>query len=65
MSSELGSCSWAGFSDTEYILANSIVRSVGFGITGSTSYIAPYQLVRSWSTLDHLTEGRIGMLSCP
>ncbi|RDW74809.1 hypothetical protein BP6252_05951 [Coleophoma cylindrospora] len=34
-------------------------KSVGFGITGSTSYIAPYHLARNWSTLDHITDGRI------
>jgi len=37
-------------------------RSLGFGITGSTSYIPPYKLVREWSTLDHLTEWRVGEL---
>jgi alkanesulfonate monooxygenase SsuD/methylene tetrahydromethanopterin reductase-like flavin-dependent oxidoreductase (luciferase family) len=39
-----------------------VTKSVGFGITGSTSYIAPYQLARNWSTLDHITNGRIGMI---
>lgn len=37
-------------------------KSVGFGITGSTSYIAPYHLARNWSTLDHITNGRIGRI---
>jgi alkanesulfonate monooxygenase SsuD/methylene tetrahydromethanopterin reductase-like flavin-dependent oxidoreductase (luciferase family) len=42
-----------------------VTKSVGFGITGSTSYIPPYRLVRDWSTLDHLTEGRIGEFFIP
>ncbi|GAA4867204.1 LLM class flavin-dependent oxidoreductase [Saccharopolyspora cebuensis] len=33
---------------------------LGFGLTGSTSYEHPYALARRFSTLDHLTEGRIG-----
>ncbi|KAH8646144.1 FMN-dependent oxidoreductase [Xylariales sp. PMI_506] len=37
-----------------------VTKSVGFGITGSTSYIKPYILARTWSTLDHVTNGRIG-----
>jgi alkanesulfonate monooxygenase SsuD/methylene tetrahydromethanopterin reductase-like flavin-dependent oxidoreductase (luciferase family) len=28
-------------------------------VTGSTSYIAPFPLARTFSTLDHLTNGRI------
>ena len=26
----------------------------------STSYVQPYRLVRDWSTLDHLSEERVG-----
>ncbi|WP_338597902.1 LLM class flavin-dependent oxidoreductase [Saccharopolyspora sp. SCSIO 74807] len=33
---------------------------LGFGLTGSTSYEHPYALARKFSTLDHLTDGRIG-----
>jgi long-chain alkane monooxygenase len=33
---------------------------LGFGITVSTTYEAPYLLARKFSTLDHLTSGRIG-----
>jgi long-chain alkane monooxygenase len=33
---------------------------LGFGITVSTTYEAPYLLARKFSTLDHLTGGRIG-----
>ncbi|KAH8751520.1 luciferase-like domain-containing protein [Hyaloscypha finlandica] len=38
-----------------------VTKSVAFGITGSTSYIhaAPYMLARTWSTLDHMTKGRV------
>lgn len=36
-----------------------VTKTVGFGVTGSTSYLNPYILARSMSTLDHLTEGRI------
>ena len=36
-----------------------VTKSVGFGVTGSTSYINPYVLARQLSTLDHLTDGRM------
>ncbi|ANF57279.1 LLM class flavin-dependent oxidoreductase [Halotalea alkalilenta] len=35
-------------------------RHLGFGVTVNLSYEAPYLLARRFSTLDHLTEGRIG-----
>jgi FMN-dependent oxidoreductase (nitrilotriacetate monooxygenase family) len=35
-------------------------RNLGFAVTYSTSYHAPYQCARLFSTLDHLTDGRIG-----
>lgn len=35
-------------------------RHLGFGLTGSTTYEHPYTLARKFSTLDHLTDGRIG-----
>ncbi|NPD16759.1 LLM class flavin-dependent oxidoreductase [Xinfangfangia sp. D13-10-4-6] len=35
-------------------------RHLGFGITMSTTYEPPFALARRFSTLDHLTEGRIG-----
>ncbi|WP_336799256.1 LLM class flavin-dependent oxidoreductase [Kaistia sp. MMO-174] len=35
-------------------------RHLGFGITLSTSYEPPFALARRLSTLDHLTNGRIG-----
>ncbi|MFL1462771.1 LLM class flavin-dependent oxidoreductase [Roseococcus sp. DSY-14] len=33
---------------------------LGFGVTANLSYEAPYLFARRMSTLDHLTEGRIG-----
>ena len=33
---------------------------LGFGITVSTTYEQPYLLARKFTTLDHLTDGRIG-----
>ncbi|KAN0104898.1 bacterial luciferase-like protein [Hyaloscypha variabilis] len=36
-----------------------VSKNVGFGITGSTSYITPYLLARTWATLDHATKGRL------
>ncbi|GAM42749.1 hypothetical protein TCE0_044r17005 [Talaromyces pinophilus] len=39
----------------------SVTKSLGFGITASTTYeLSPYALARKFSTLDHLTRGRIG-----
>ncbi|KFL43980.1 5,10-methylene tetrahydromethanopterin reductase [Lysinibacillus sp. BF-4] len=35
-------------------------KRLGFAITASATYIPPYQLARQYSTLDHLTDGRIG-----
>ncbi|PMD55177.1 xenobiotic compound monooxygenase, DszA family [Hyaloscypha bicolor E] len=37
-----------------------VTKNLCFGITGSTSYIPAYMLTRMWSTMDHVTEGRIG-----
>ncbi|USW48864.1 Putative Luciferase-like domain-containing protein [Septoria linicola] len=34
--------------------------SLGFGVTISTSYEQPYHLARRMSTVDHLTNGRVG-----
>lgn len=36
-----------------------VTDELGFAITKSTSYNHPYQLAREFSTLDHLTDGRI------
>lgn len=36
-----------------------VTESVSFGVTGSTSYIPPFPLARTFSTLDHLTKGRV------
>jgi FMN-dependent oxidoreductase (nitrilotriacetate monooxygenase family) len=35
-------------------------RHLGFGVTSSTAYDHPYNLARKFSTLDHVTGGRIG-----
>lgn len=35
-------------------------RHLGFGVTANLSYEAPFLLARRLSTLDHLTEGRVG-----
>src|SRR5579875_1757565 len=40
--------------------AAAVTRRLGFAVTYSTSYHAPYQCARIFSTLDHLTNGRIG-----
>jgi len=36
-----------------------VTKNVCFGITGSTSYINPFILARTYSSLDHATKGRI------
>ncbi|CAI7607994.1 unnamed protein product [Penicillium pancosmium] len=35
-------------------------ESISFGVTASTTYDAPYALARRFSTVDHLSNGRIG-----
>ena len=35
-------------------------RHLGFGVTVNLTYEAPYLLARRFSTLDHLTQGRVG-----
>lgn len=37
-----------------------VTRDLGFGATANLSYEAPYTLARRFSTLDHLTGGRVG-----
>ncbi|SAL52845.1 flavin-dependent oxidoreductase [Caballeronia sordidicola] len=37
-----------------------VTRHLGFGITVNLTYEAPYLLARRFSTLDHLSDGRIG-----
>jgi len=37
-----------------------VTRHLGFGVTVSLSYEHPYPLARRFSTLDHLTGGRVG-----
>lgn len=38
----------------------SVTKSIAFGITASTTYLAPYALARTMSALDHWTKGRMG-----
>ena len=40
-------------------MANS-TEFLGFAATSSTTYVQPYMLARQFSTLDHITKGRIG-----
>ena len=37
-----------------------VTEHLGFGITGNLTYEAPYLFARRLSTLDHLTDGRMG-----
>jgi len=37
-----------------------VTRNLGFGVTSNLSYEPPYPFARRMSTLDHLTDGRIG-----
>ncbi len=37
-----------------------VTQDVGFGVTSNLSFEPPYPFARRMSTLDHLTEGRIG-----
>lgn len=36
-----------------------VTKSLGFGVTASTSYENPFLLARRFSSLDHFTKGRI------
>jgi len=38
----------------------SVTEHLGFGVTANLSYEAPYPFARRFSTLDHLTDGRVG-----
>lgn len=35
-------------------------KNIGFGVTVATTYEQPYHLARRLSTVDHLTDGRVG-----
>lgn len=37
-----------------------VTKNLGFGVTSAVTYEQPYTLARKYSTLDHLTRGRIG-----
>lgn len=36
-----------------------VTKTLGFGVSASTSYLNPYMLARTFSSLDHLTNGRV------
>jgi long-chain alkane monooxygenase len=36
-----------------------VTKNLSFGVTGNTGHEAPYYLARRFSTLDHLTDGRV------
>ena len=36
-----------------------VTKNLVFGVTASTTYDLPYALARRFSTVDHLTEGRV------
>lgn len=36
-----------------------VTKNLAFGITASTTYNLPYALVRRFSTVDHLSDGRV------
>ncbi|MFC7186464.1 LLM class flavin-dependent oxidoreductase [Halorubrum yunnanense] len=38
-----------------------VTDELGFAVTRSTTYTHPYQLAREFSTLDHLTDGRVAI----
>jgi alkanesulfonate monooxygenase SsuD/methylene tetrahydromethanopterin reductase-like flavin-dependent oxidoreductase (luciferase family) len=37
-----------------------VTKNLTFGITASTSFESPFVLAKRFSTLDHMTDGRIG-----
>lgn len=37
-----------------------VTKHIGFGVTANLTWTSPFLLARAFSTLDHLTEGRIG-----
>lgn len=40
-----------------------VTKSLGFGVTCSTTYEQPYHLARRLSTVDHLSNGRCDCIS--
>jgi FMN-dependent oxidoreductase (nitrilotriacetate monooxygenase family) len=57
---EYGAQSAAGL-DPAYVAASmaAVTRNIGIGVTRSTTYFAPYDVARTFATLDHLSSGRI------
>lgn len=42
------------------VLTKVVTKNLAFGITASTTFEPPFSLAKRFSTLDHLTNGRIG-----
>jgi alkanesulfonate monooxygenase SsuD/methylene tetrahydromethanopterin reductase-like flavin-dependent oxidoreductase (luciferase family) len=42
------------------LLISTVTTNLAFGITASTTFEPPFLLAKRFSTLDHLTGGRIG-----
>jgi hypothetical protein len=42
-----------------------VTNTLGFGITACTTFEPPFLLAKRFSTLDHLTEGRVAWVSFP
>lgn len=57
---QFGAQSAAGL-DPAYVAATmaAATRHIGIGVTRSTTYFAPYDVARTFATLDHLSGGRI------
>jgi FMN-dependent oxidoreductase (nitrilotriacetate monooxygenase family) len=57
---EYGAQSAVGL-DPAYVAASmaAVTRSIGIGVTRSTTYFTPYDVARTFATLDHLSNGRI------
>src|SRR5699024_12640440 len=41
-------------------LMSAVTKHLGFGVTASVTHEHPYPFARRMSTLDHLTDGRVG-----
>jgi alkanesulfonate monooxygenase SsuD/methylene tetrahydromethanopterin reductase-like flavin-dependent oxidoreductase (luciferase family) len=40
-----------------------VTKSLAFGITACTTFEPPFSLAKRFSTLDHLTEGRVAWVN--
>jgi long-chain alkane monooxygenase len=56
-----GSCQVAQLDPFMVVSAMAAVtKTVGFAVSANAVYLNPFIMVRSFSTLDHLTKGRVG-----